>query len=498
MGVSLISAIPQAEPEKKFKPHYREVDREARLKNIEQDREQEYQRLLSDWKRKERDFEESKIEMEDKQKKREAELPQLIKEDLDYDSADDKYNKASEYYSKHQKGKSHKNSKFTDKKKAKRKREAERDQEDKLKEQEEIKIAEEKRIEEQKKLEEQQRIAEERKRRPKSRFTEIKDSNVPVQAEASSDSAEKKDTVPHNLNINAAQEQNVNNSEIPQAKLGEVKQEDYYVPNDAPPGAIPLRLPNNSMSKCSIKSRSNQSVLGNPVKDVEMQDQPAKDQSRGFQSMDVDEDVKNEAPKSHTNSFIPQKVSDEQKKNVANHFIQPEDEYEDPNVHGRNAKNASGLLNDRLQQIEAKKSEMATRVQEQQKSANLEDYNEEDKKKILNTLKEIYASLPKHDDEILAYPLNWDVLISLNIIDLVMHKIVSKRVKKILHVEEPSLIKWVIDALKKKPVPKFMKTNLYNILDDETDDFVVSIWKAMIFENIKFDKEITKEPFKMY
>jgi hypothetical protein len=103
-------------------------------------------------------------------------------------------------------------------------------------------------------------------------------------------------------------------------------------------------------------------------------------------------------------------------------------------------KTESAVLNERLDELEQKRKVNEAREQAQQKQAKLEDFTEEDQKVVLEKVKQIYYSLPKDKDKILEYPLNWDVLYELNVIDGVMHRIVSKRVKKILHVEEPGLI----------------------------------------------------------
>jgi hypothetical protein len=56
----------------------------------------------------------------------------------------------------------------------------------------------------------------------------------------------------------------------------------------------------------------------------------------------------------------------------------------------------------------------------------------------------------------------------------------------------------VLETLKKKKTPKEVRKGLYGILDEETDQFVLSLWKAMIFENMKIDQSITREAFKTY
>lgn len=70
----------------------------------EREKETEYQKLLSDWLAKEKDYEEAKFKEKQKEQRKEEELKKLLDDDLNYDSADDKYNKSSSHYSKHHKG----------------------------------------------------------------------------------------------------------------------------------------------------------------------------------------------------------------------------------------------------------------------------------------------------------------------------------------------------------------------------------------------------------
>ena len=51
------------------------------------------------------------------------------------------------------------------------------------------------------------------------------------------------------------------------------------------------------------------------------------------------------------------------------------------------------------------------------------DYTDENKKEVIKALKDIYYSLPKDENELYAYPMNWGVLIEFNIIDIVINKV---------------------------------------------------------------------------
>lgn len=231
--------------------------------------------------------------------------------------------------------------------------------------------------EERKRLEEVKK-EEERKQRAKSRFTEIKEVST----------ISKPDIIPESEEI----------------KEEVVPKQEYYTPQNVPTGSFPLRIPNQIEVGKLLTSK----LLVNLPPPPPPQPKP------------VQADV----------VMQPERT-------VAPVFNEAANE-ETSQTHA--LKTESAVLNERLDELEQKRKVNEAREQAQQKQAKLEDFTEEDQKVILEKVKQIYYSLPKDKDKILEYPLNWDVLYELNVIDGVMHRIVSKRVKKILHVEEPGLI----------------------------------------------------------
>lgn len=91
--------------DKKFKAHYREIERENRFYDREREKEQYYETLLRKWELKEKEIERKRKEKLQKEAEKDKELAQRLEDDLNYDSADDKHNKISPLYSKHSKGK---------------------------------------------------------------------------------------------------------------------------------------------------------------------------------------------------------------------------------------------------------------------------------------------------------------------------------------------------------------------------------------------------------
>jgi hypothetical protein len=68
----------------KFKPHIKEVERENRYLEKEKDKAIQFQRLLSDWEAREKDFENSKQKEKQKEYRRLQELPDLILDEIKY------------------------------------------------------------------------------------------------------------------------------------------------------------------------------------------------------------------------------------------------------------------------------------------------------------------------------------------------------------------------------------------------------------------------------
>ncbi len=67
-----------------------------------------------------------------------------------------------------------------------------------------------------------------------------------------------------------------------------------------------------------------------------------------------------------------------------------------------------------------------------------------------------------------------------------------------MNVEEENLIQFVVEQLLAKAQPKGLKEKLKKVLDEEAGEFVVGIWRAMIYETIKIKQGIVKKPFNLY
>mmetsp|Transcript_3194 Transcript_3194/g.2912 ORF Transcript_3194/g.2912 Transcript_3194/m.2912 type:complete len:537 (-) Transcript_3194:45-1655(-) len=429
---------------RRYKPHIKEIERENRFLELEKDKIQKYERLRRNWEAKEIKYEEAKLKEKQKEARREADLQELIKRDLEYDPHEDKYHSSCPYFSKSSK----------EKKRERRKREAQLDEKDRLREIQEIKEEEERKIEEEKKRIEELKREEERKNRAQTRFTEI--SKIKKEAET-----------PSNVNkdVEMTDVNNQNQQLDPNTPQPLAHNASFFPQQNSNPGMIPLRMPN----------QMNPANLPPP---------PPMPQAQT--------DVPQPAPAFNPPPPPPQM---HQRSEVAAQF--KEAVTEDIEGPATLLKTEDSTLNENLAFLEQKRKQIEEEAAKKKQEAE-QQYEEEDREELIKKLKEIYQSLPKKDDEILAFNLNWDGLISLNVIEVIIRKIIGRRVKEILNVEEENLIQFVIEELKKKVQPKDLKKKLKKVLDEEAGQFVTNVWRAMIFESIKIEKDIIRVPFALY
>lgn len=70
---------------------------------------------------------------------------------------------------------------------------------------------------------------------------------------------------------------------------------------------------------------------------------------------------------------------------------------------------------------------------------------------------------------------------------------VGKKLKEYMGgVEEQQLVSMIIKYLNARILPKQMKSKVESFLDEEAEEFVMKLWQALIFENMKVDEGLYK------
>eukprot|EP01012_Entosiphon_sulcatum_P027696 TRINITY_DN333_c1_g1_i4.p2 TRINITY_DN333_c1_g1~~TRINITY_DN333_c1_g1_i4.p2 ORF type:complete len:271 (-),score=28.89 TRINITY_DN333_c1_g1_i4:111-923(-) len=94
--------------------------------------------------------------------------------------------------------------------------------------------------------------------------------------------------------------------------------------------------------------------------------------------------------------------------------------------------------------------------------------------------KELLAKIPSDKGALFEATIRWDLLDS-KLLDR-LRPWVKKQLLELLGEEEQQFVDFVIGVLKKKSTAHHLVNDLRPVLDSETEDFVVRLWRMLIFE----------------
>lgn len=112
------------------------------------------------------------------------------------------------------------------------------------------------------------------------------------------------------------------------------------------------------------------------------------------------------------------------------------------------------------------------------------DENQMNLKNIHNT-RDIIGLIPKENKKLFDFVLDWNVVDKAGIIDEIMKKWLNDRFCEYLGQEEEDLVKFVIKLLKQHQSVRQIITQLRMVLDKDTEQFVVKMWRRLVFETLK-------------
>lgn len=179
--------------------------------------------------------------------------------------------------------------------------------------------------------------------------------------------------------------------------------------------------------------------------------------------------------------------------NVSN-FFNP-DEYEDENA---NKKKHMHLLDKidykelkRMEQEEKRKKdeEYKKRMEEQTKKRAEAEKKEQWKRERLDPLL-IAKSIPNDKPALFAFEMKWSLVDQYNIVDRRLKQFVASKIRELLDTDEPSLVEFVVSKLKLHCKPDDLEKELQDVLMDDTEQFMLKLWKMLVFEVLKTQGEL--------
>eukprot|EP01038_Epipyxis_sp_PR26KG_P008587 gene8587-11602_t len=100
-------------------------------------------------------------------------------------------------------------------------------------------------------------------------------------------------------------------------------------------------------------------------------------------------------------------------------------------------------------------------------------------------MKQLVEKIPTTRNELFAYELNWNAIEKHKIISNTMKSWVVKKIVEYLGEEEESLTTFIIMKLNSRCQPQELLEELSMVLDEDSEQFVLKLWRMLIFYSLK-------------
>ena len=93
-----------------------------------------------------------------------------------------------------------------------------------------------------------------------------------------------------------------------------------------------------------------------------------------------------------------------------------------------------------------------------------------------------WTGLPKTMDQLNAHPIKWDVFDAAPKAHRRLASWIGKKIAELLGEEEEAFVEFISEGVKNHKHPRDLATDLQDVLDDDTDAFVVELYGRVIAE----------------
>lgn len=135
-------------------------------------------------------------------------------------------------------------------------------------------------------------------------------------------------------------------------------------------------------------------------------------------------------------------------------------------------------------QIESKSSPISSTSQEIQTSNGMIGSSPGSKTAALN------AKIPSDSTALFSMPIRWDLLQSNNVFETTLKSWVTKKMIEYLEVEEPTMIRFICTHIQEHKPPQELIAQLQPVLDDDTEVFVITLWRLLALESLKLESSV--------
>lgn len=101
------------------------------------------------------------------------------------------------------------------------------------------------------------------------------------------------------------------------------------------------------------------------------------------------------------------------------------------------------------------------------------------------------AKIPSDPASLFLSTIRWDLLEKYNLHETKIKPWVTKKIVEYLEVEEPTLIQFICTHIRERKPPKELIAQLKPVFDEETDVFVITLWRMLLIESLKAESELS-------
>jgi hypothetical protein len=99
------------------------------------------------------------------------------------------------------------------------------------------------------------------------------------------------------------------------------------------------------------------------------------------------------------------------------------------------------------------------------------------------------AKIPSDTASLFVSTIRWDLAEKHNLLENKVKPWVTKRILEYLEVEEPTMIQFICSHIKERKPPKELIAQLKPVFEDETEVFVITLWRMLVLESLKMEAE---------
>jgi len=115
--------------------------------------------------------------------------------------------------------------------------------------------------------------------------------------------------------------------------------------------------------------------------------------------------------------------------------------------------------------------------------------DEQVRKEKEDEARSIVSLIPTEKEELFAYNMNWSIIDEAAIGVSKIKPWITKKIVEYLGEEEPTLIQFILDKIAEHIAPAEILKQLQFVLEDEAEVFIFKLWRMLIFEMLRAQKE---------